>query len=327
MVFGGDQQGEDGNNYNNNGEERSIKIAGHDFPMSHLIKTSLVFQERPKGYKSLYFAFFSVWPKGKDTYLQDQHITFMLELPKLRNLAKALRLAAGGALPQNNAFVNWADSSKAAVTGEDTEARSAKKFSIYSITDGSVSLTFNRGKLAGAQTQDAKTFNDVPIKLHRAEAAGLADYIEFLADEGLKLDFEFKSQAPLFVVRKKVAEIHEKRRKEREQSQQQGGTHNQGQSQSQSQGQTQTQGHNQNNTQQQGQQGQQQGQNNFPDQEKVMKAYPFLPPLKDINYIPFTDNRGKFLKAVGNVNANLKALADAGFQFTEGVPFWWRKAA
>lgn len=323
MAFGNENNHGGNNGHNNNQtheDERSIKIMWQDFPMSHLIKMSLVFQERPKAYKSPYFSFFTAWPKGGDSYIQDQQISFMLELPKLRTLGKALRLAANGCIPQPNAFVNWADSSKAAVQGEDTEARSSKKLVIYSIPGPTigVSLTFERGKLSNQQAQDEKNYKSIPLKLTQAESLMLADYIDFLADEGRKLDFDFKSQAPMHVVRKKIAQIHEKRRAEKN-SGQQGGSQQQNNYQGHAgQGQT-TQG--QYNTVRQ------QPQEKATDQTLIMQAFPFLPVLDGVFFSTFDDSNGKFLKAEGNVAPHIKDLVDVGFQFTDGVPFWWRSAA
>ncbi len=320
MSYGENNNSYNGNQQNYNNNNPSIKWGWQDFPMSHLIKISTVFQERPKDYKSLFFSFFSVWPKGGDSYLKDESISFMLELPRLRALGKALRLAAHGALPQNNAFTNWADSSIAAVTGDNTEARKGKKFCIYSIPDGSVSLSFSRGKEAGPQSDKSKNYNEIPIKMHKVEALALADYVDFLADEGRKLDHDFKSQAPLHVIRKKTTQIHEARRKAREESNQQGGYQQSGYEQ---------QGGQQGVQQQESQQGSHHQQNNQQqdqDQAKIMQAYS-LPPLEGVLYGIVNAENGQFLKADGNVNSHLKALADAGFQYTEDVPYWWKVAA
>lgn len=347
MAFGQENEnyGNGGYNQNNNNEGNSIKYCWQDFPLSHLLKLSVVFQDRPKGYKSPIFAFFSVWPMGNNTYIKEEHITFMLEIPKLKQLAEALNFAVIGRIPQNKAYTNWAKPAIAANKGNDTEDRQGKKFSVYSVIQGnsvSVSLTFNRGKLEDKQTEDQKNYNEIPMLLNLAEAKSLAWYADFFASEARKLDFDFKSAAPGHVIRKKLAEINQRRREEQQngnyqgQQSQQGGYQNNQQQQSQSA----QQGYQQQQGNQQGKQGgyqqsDQQGNGNrqtqqngqIPDQTLIMQAYPFLPDLEGVYYDVVDDQNGKFLKVDGNIQNNLKALIDAGFQYNEGDPFWWRVAA
>lgn len=322
MAFGEQNDNvENGHGQNQNHHEgNSIKLCWKDLALAHLIKLSVVFQERPKDYKSPVFAFFSVWPMGNNTYIKDQHITFMLEIPKLKQLAEALNFAAIGRIPQQKMYKNWADSSKAATKANETEDRKGKYFAVYSVIQGnsvSVSLTFSRGNLLNAQGKDDKTYNDIPMLLNVAEAKALAWYCDFFAEQARQLEFEFQSTGPMHIIRKKMAAIHQRRR-EAYQSGHQNQPAHQNTHNSQGQYQQNTQG---------ASQPQAQAQNKIPDQTLIMQAYPFLPKLEGVFFTVENETNGTFLRANGNIQNNLKALIDAGFKFRDGDPYWWRKAA
>ncbi|WP_285907969.1 hypothetical protein [Pseudodesulfovibrio pelocollis] len=316
MAFGqqdhnyGNECSQNQNNYEGN----SIKLCWKDLAFAHLLKLSVVFQERPKDYKSPVFGFFSVWPKGNNTYIKDQHITFMLEIPKLKQLAEALNFAAIGRIPQSKMYKNWADSSKAATKANDTEERKGKYFAIYSVIEEnsvSVSLTFSRGNLMNAQGKDDKTYKDIPILLNVAEAKAVAWYCDYFAEQARQLEFEFQSAGPMHIIRKKMASMHQRRREANQNNQQAHGSTQQGQ-----QGQQGVQGRTQQPTQ-----------SIIPDQTLIMQAYPFLPKLDGVFFTVENETNGTYLKADGNIQNNLKALIEAGFQFRDGDPYWWRKAA
>lgn len=322
MAFGySNDQYQRQNNSQHKAEGKPIKWAWEDFPLNHLLKISLVFQERDKGYKSPFYAFFSVWPMGNGTYIQDKQIPFMLELPKLRAIGKALRLAAHGAIPKDHPFKNYADSSKAAVRGKDTEDRSSKMIQIYTIPGPviSVSLSLNRGKLKGGQQgqggyqqnnqgpgqSDSKSYGNVGLKLNQAEALMVADYIEFLSDEGRKQTLKFRSESPLYVINKKIGEM---RARERQKNQQNSST--------------------QGASQQAYQEMPQQNNQEIPDQAKLRQQFSFLPEIPNVFFDTFRDENGNmYLRANGDTDNNIYALRQSGFVFTEHCPFWWKAAA
>lgn len=318
MAFEGQQNQKDDQyrGYEDKGQGNSIKVYWKDYPYACLIKTSLVFLERLKGYKSPYLAFISAWPKAGDTYLKDHHVTFMFELPLLNAFGKALRSRCAPGGHTLGKYEKWADATKAAIQGENSEARSSKKLVVKSQPDGKISLCFNRGK--GQNQGKHGTYEyGVSMLLENHDAAALADDILFMHQKGRDLDFDLTSKAALYIIEKKV-------RAARQQNQQGGFQQSQ---QSRQGGYQQSRQQTEENGYQQSTQAHSQDQA-IPDQQMLREKFPFLPVIDEVWFDVFSDaQRQRFIRAQGAVEQHFNELIQAGFAYTDNCPFWWRRAA
>jgi len=192
--------------------DKPVTILHWDFPGNHLLKLSLVYQQRESDFKSDFFGFITACPRGDNTYITDRvnKIAFKVELDKMKNLGHVLAAysgfspgAAGGVLGK---FVMWADSSKANVKGEETEDRSAKALEIeFSMNKSQqkgqpkfvVNMTFKRGKYKGPkrQGQEQSKYDTITVCLQPWEAKTISEYILRFADEGTDAVITMQKQA------------------------------------------------------------------------------------------------------------------------------------
>ncbi|MBU1247124.1 MAG: hypothetical protein KKB70_00385 [Proteobacteria bacterium] len=127
-----------------------------DYPGNHLFSARLMHQEQEKDYKSPYFVFVRIFPKGGNTYITEHHITFVMSFIKFGQLAAYLGACGNGTGVRLGEYRQFADTSKAANRSEGTDIRTSKTLSIAQLANNGgnghvVMMTFGRGKQAPVQ--------------------------------------------------------------------------------------------------------------------------------------------------------------------------------